>query len=248
MRHPQSLVSAVGLRLRGKLDARADGDRQAVLSTPLGIGPFVEAAFFHRASRSLLVTDIVVAVPREPPAICISNPAPLLVRAKPRSASPPEVRLPLDLGHAAGPGVACGRALAASARPRPRLLWRAGQHGRGAATRLVENHLVCALLPAVLRPFLAAVGLYLDRRVRRVARSPSPPRLPYPAPRLSCSANSAATRRADGRSLFCAWQLPSCWCRPSCRRALPCSAPLPLPLHQCASLCTLCRRRQVRVA
>lgn len=41
--------------------------RQAVLATPLGIGPYVEAAFFHRASRTLLVTDTVVSVPTEPP-------------------------------------------------------------------------------------------------------------------------------------------------------------------------------------
>lgn len=40
---------------------------QAVLSTPLGIGPYVEAAFFHRASKTLLVTDTVVCIPTEPP-------------------------------------------------------------------------------------------------------------------------------------------------------------------------------------
>ena len=63
---------------------------QAVLSTPLGLGPFVEAAFFVRATRTLLVTDIVVAVPRDPPEVCAADPQPLLVRAKSKSFAPEE--------------------------------------------------------------------------------------------------------------------------------------------------------------
>jgi hypothetical protein len=30
-------------------------------------GPFVECVFFHKASKTLLVTDVVIAVPKEPP-------------------------------------------------------------------------------------------------------------------------------------------------------------------------------------
>lgn len=37
-----------------------------------GIGPYVEVAFYHKKSRSLLVTDAVIFVPRQPPE-CISK-------------------------------------------------------------------------------------------------------------------------------------------------------------------------------
>lgn len=51
----------------------ADEIEQKVLSAPeVGIGPYVEIAFFHKPSRSLLVTDAVIYVPRQPPE-CISN-------------------------------------------------------------------------------------------------------------------------------------------------------------------------------
>jgi len=50
------------------------------LSYPQGIGPYVEVAFYHKPSRSLLVTDAVIYVPREPPE-CISKEA-LLESAK----------------------------------------------------------------------------------------------------------------------------------------------------------------------
>ncbi|KAK1297015.1 hypothetical protein QJS10_CPB15g01329 [Acorus calamus] len=51
----------------------ADEIEQKVLSSPeVGIGPYVEVAFFHKRSRSLLVTDAVIFVPRQPPE-CISN-------------------------------------------------------------------------------------------------------------------------------------------------------------------------------
>ncbi|KAH9625297.1 hypothetical protein KSS87_009055 [Heliosperma pusillum] len=46
---------------------------QKVLSSPeVGIGPYVEVAFYHKPSRSLLVTDAVIFVPRQPPQ-CISK-------------------------------------------------------------------------------------------------------------------------------------------------------------------------------
>lgn len=40
-----------------------------VLCVLAGIGPYVEVAFFHRASRSLLLTDAVVLVPPTPPPV-----------------------------------------------------------------------------------------------------------------------------------------------------------------------------------
>lgn len=48
----------------------------------LGPGKFAEVAFFHKKSRTLLVTDIVVSVPAEPPAIAQLDPYPLLFHAK----------------------------------------------------------------------------------------------------------------------------------------------------------------------
>ncbi|GAB4385612.1 MAG: DUF4336 domain-containing protein [Elainellaceae cyanobacterium] len=48
----------------------------------LGIGPFAEVAFLHKRSRTLLVTDIVLAVPEDPPAIVQLDPYPLLFHAK----------------------------------------------------------------------------------------------------------------------------------------------------------------------
>jgi hypothetical protein len=48
----------------------------------LGLGPFSEVAFLHRRSRTLLVTDSVVSVPEDPPAIVQLDPYPLLYHAK----------------------------------------------------------------------------------------------------------------------------------------------------------------------
>ncbi|CAN1322547.1 hypothetical protein LINPERPRIM_LOCUS32428 [Linum perenne] len=46
----------------------ADDIEQKVLSAPeVGLGPYVEVAFYHKRSRSLLVTDAVIFVPRNPP-------------------------------------------------------------------------------------------------------------------------------------------------------------------------------------
>eukprot|EP00897_Mesotaenium_endlicherianum_P004057 jgi/Mesen1/367/ME000001S02674 len=39
---------------------------KVLVSPEVGIGPYVEAAFFHRATRTLLVTDAVILVPPEP--------------------------------------------------------------------------------------------------------------------------------------------------------------------------------------
>lgn len=50
----------------------------SVLNT--GIGPYVEVAFYHKRTRTLLVTDAVIFVPRKPPE-CISKES-LLASAK----------------------------------------------------------------------------------------------------------------------------------------------------------------------
>jgi Domain of unknown function (DUF4336) len=54
----------------------------AMLTLNLGLGWFGEVAFYHRRSRTLLVTDSVVSVPEDPPAIVQLDPAPLLFHAK----------------------------------------------------------------------------------------------------------------------------------------------------------------------
>jgi len=48
----------------------------------LGPGRFEEVAFFHKRSHTLLVTDSVLSVPEEPPAIVRLDPYPLLFHAK----------------------------------------------------------------------------------------------------------------------------------------------------------------------
>ncbi|MEB3294701.1 MAG: DUF4336 domain-containing protein [Synechococcales bacterium] len=54
----------------------------------LGVGSFGEVAFFHRRSRTLLVTDSVLSIPLEPPAIAQLDPYPLLFHAKETAADP----------------------------------------------------------------------------------------------------------------------------------------------------------------
>ncbi|KAG5615020.1 hypothetical protein H5410_014844 [Solanum commersonii] len=59
----------------------ADDIEQKVLSSrEVGIGPYVEVAFYHKKSRTLLVTDAVIFVPCTPPE-CISKES-LLASAK----------------------------------------------------------------------------------------------------------------------------------------------------------------------
>jgi hypothetical protein len=54
----------------------------AVLDLNLGRGSFAEVALLHKRSRTLLLTDSIVAVPEEPPAILQLDPYPLLFHAR----------------------------------------------------------------------------------------------------------------------------------------------------------------------
>lgn len=54
----------------------------------LGLGPFVEVVLFHRETRTLLVTDTLVSVPAEPPAVLSLDPYPLLFHARDRAEDP----------------------------------------------------------------------------------------------------------------------------------------------------------------
>lgn len=54
----------------------------------LGPGRFAEVAFFDKLSRTLLVTDSVVSVPEDPPAILQFDPYPLLFHAKDNATEP----------------------------------------------------------------------------------------------------------------------------------------------------------------
>lgn len=60
----------------------ADEFDYAVLDINLGRGSFAEVAVFHKRSRTLLVTDSVISVPEEPPAIVQLDPYPLLFHAR----------------------------------------------------------------------------------------------------------------------------------------------------------------------
>ncbi|NJL86770.1 MAG: DUF4336 domain-containing protein, partial [Leptolyngbyaceae cyanobacterium SM1_1_3] len=48
----------------------------------LNLGPYAEVAFFHRRSQTLLVTDAVMSIPHDPPAILQVDPYPLLFHAR----------------------------------------------------------------------------------------------------------------------------------------------------------------------
>ncbi|HEY9801188.1 MAG TPA: DUF4336 domain-containing protein [Leptolyngbyaceae cyanobacterium] len=61
----------------------ADEFDYAILDTiDLGPGKFAEVAFFHKRSHTLLITDSIVSVPADPPAIVQLDPYPLLFHAK----------------------------------------------------------------------------------------------------------------------------------------------------------------------
>lgn len=54
----------------------------------LGLGPFEEVAMLHRASKTLLLTDTLVSVPDQPPAITQIDPYPLLFHARETALDP----------------------------------------------------------------------------------------------------------------------------------------------------------------
>lgn len=54
----------------------------------LGLGCFMEVACLHRVSGSLLLTDALVAIPSDPPAIFADDPTPLLFHARERGDEP----------------------------------------------------------------------------------------------------------------------------------------------------------------
>jgi hypothetical protein len=54
----------------------------------LGLGTFLEVALLDRSSGSLLVTDALVALPEEPPALFDLDPTPLLFHARERGSEP----------------------------------------------------------------------------------------------------------------------------------------------------------------
>jgi hypothetical protein len=60
----------------------ADDFEYEVLDINLGRGSFVEVAFFHKRSHTLLVTDTILSVPEKPPAIFQLDPYPLLFHAR----------------------------------------------------------------------------------------------------------------------------------------------------------------------
>lgn len=60
----------------------ADEFDYQVLDINLGRGSFVEVAFFHKRSHTLLVTDSILSIPEEPPPINQLDPYPLLFHAR----------------------------------------------------------------------------------------------------------------------------------------------------------------------
>lgn len=57
-------------------------DYATLATINLGPGQFAEVAFFHRRSRTLLVTDIIISIPSSPPPILELEPYPLLFHAR----------------------------------------------------------------------------------------------------------------------------------------------------------------------
>ena len=51
----------------------ADEIEQKVLVSSVGIGPYIEVAFFHKKTRTLLVTDAVISVPSLPPSELVDD-------------------------------------------------------------------------------------------------------------------------------------------------------------------------------
>ncbi|MEM9215539.1 MAG: DUF4336 domain-containing protein [Cyanobacteria bacterium P01_F01_bin.150] len=56
----------------------------------LGVGPFEEIVFFHRESRCLILTDAVLSMPAQPPAVLEREPYPMLFHARETGMEPIE--------------------------------------------------------------------------------------------------------------------------------------------------------------
>ena len=63
-------------------------DYEILPSISLGVGKFSEVAFFHRPSRSLLVTDTLLSLPDIPPEIVQIDPYPLLFHGRDSASEP----------------------------------------------------------------------------------------------------------------------------------------------------------------
>jgi hypothetical protein len=66
----------------------ADEFDYAILDINLGRGSFAEVALLHRRSRTLLLTDSLLSIPEEPPAIVQLDPYPLLFHARDSALEP----------------------------------------------------------------------------------------------------------------------------------------------------------------
>jgi len=63
-------------------------DWRALGPLDLGLGTFLEVACLHRATGALLLTDALVSIPAEPPALFELDPTPLLFHARERGDEP----------------------------------------------------------------------------------------------------------------------------------------------------------------
>ena len=63
----------------------------------LSVKPYTEVAFFHRETRSLLIIDTILSIPKEPPIVVQQDPFPLMFHARDSAQDPladtPETRL-----------------------------------------------------------------------------------------------------------------------------------------------------------
>ncbi|GAB5363180.1 hypothetical protein AAMO2058_000861200 [Amorphochlora amoebiformis] len=60
----------------------------SMLKFSLGLAPFVETAFYHKPSRTLLLTDALVYAPETPPEVVLEDPSKLLFRGKDNARDP----------------------------------------------------------------------------------------------------------------------------------------------------------------
>lgn len=85
---PPGWLGLKGQEIKGGHPWGAEFDH-AILEIDLGRGNFAEVALYHRPSRTLLLTDLVVAFTTEPPEIFNSDPFPLLFHSRDSSEEQP---------------------------------------------------------------------------------------------------------------------------------------------------------------